>query len=185
MNTRKGVNAMYARVIVFNCLLILAFSAFLYANVQPRELSVGYAREILCGTWVNRDCCIDGSRAVRRRTAIDRTSAGPDCGFSHEFEKVTHRSDGTYACFWAVVDEAPLTGGCYRIDDYWTDRAGNVWYEIFDSNPTAGHLSFMLVKIVRDGVTMECSWSLDGYPKRMSPPGSKYHTVYYRSSETG
>jgi len=178
---------MYGRVILFNCILILAFSAFLYASMQPAEISVGSAREILCGTWVNRECCLaSGSRrTLAPRTRIDRTSAGPDCGFSHEYEKLTHDENGRYRCFWAAVDGTPLLGGSYRIDDYWTDRRGNIWYRIYDSNPDAGLLSFLLLKISRDSTTMECTWSMDGYPRKMDPSRDRWYTVYFRETAVG
>jgi hypothetical protein len=173
---------MYTRVVIFNCILILTFSVFLYGNIQPPEISIGNAREILCGTWINRDCCVPSGRglALVKRGYIDRTSAEPDCGFSHEYEKIVHCEDGRYRCFWAVIDDTPLLGGNYRIDDHWTDRRGNIWFKVYDSNPDAGLLSYLLLKISRDSTTMECTWSLDGYPKRMDPSRSHWYTVYLR-----
>jgi hypothetical protein len=111
---------MYTRVIIFNCVLVLAFSLFLYGYTQPPAISVGTAREILHGTWVNRDCCVPSGRglALAKKTHIDRTSAGPDCGFSHEYEKIVYGEGGNYHCFWAAVDDTPLLGGSCRIDDH-------------------------------------------------------------------
>ena len=43
---------MYTRVVIFNCILVLAFSIFLYGSIQPTDISIGNAREILCVSWV-------------------------------------------------------------------------------------------------------------------------------------
>ena len=174
---------MYTRVVIFNCILVMAFSFFLYGSIQPTDISIGNAREILCGTWVNRDCCVQSGKghSILKRSYIDRTSAGPDCGFSHEYEKIVHGEDGRSLCSWAAVDDTPFLGGSCQIDDYWTDRRGNIWYKIYDSNPDAGLMSYLLLKISRDSTTMECTWSPGGYPRKMDPSRSHWYTVYLRS----
>ena len=58
-------------------------------------------------------------------------------------------------------------------------------YRIYDSNPNAGLLSILLLKISRDSTTMECTWSLDGYPGKMDPPRDRWYTVYFRETTVG
>jgi len=58
-------------------------------------------------------------------------------------------------------------------------------YRIYDSNPDAGLLSFLLLKISRDSTTMECTGSLDGYPGKMDPSRDRWYTVYFRESTVG
>jgi hypothetical protein len=109
-----------------------------------------------CGTWINMDYDNNVKRAAR----------------------FIIQPDGKFEEFRSADSKLPVYEGTYKIDEKWTDSAGNIFYKCQYVNKYGSNIR-MLHKLSKSGNILEYVWKHDEYPTEVTP-GPGYYYKYFR-----
>ncbi|MGV7224949.1 MAG: hypothetical protein ACQ9MH_25965 [Nitrospinales bacterium] len=118
--------------------------------------SVLAGSEEWCGTWINMDYENNSRRATR----------------------FIVKPDGKFEQFRSADSKLPVYEGTYKIDEKWTDSAGNIFYKCQYVDKYGKNIK-NLTKLSESGKVLEYVWGYDEYPTEVTPrPG--YYSKYFR-----
>ncbi len=99
-------------------------------------------------------------------------------GSGKHLQKRVYTSWGYGESFKKIIDEKPSFRFTYILVEKWTDSKGNTWYKELEQ--MLGQKNFILVKVSKDGNTLESIFRSVGFPKEEEMNSSQPSYLIYR-----